>query len=160
MTSTTPGAPAAIPFDLGSIPLLAAGQARVTLAKGERLISHAMVIAEGGENTLHAHRNEEHIFLVLSGQARFEFLPPLNPLLLGPLQGILLPADCFYSFRSVGEQNLVFARVGSSRGPEAARVGLDGLPLRGKSAEGGWQPGVPDPQGRLLSDLIEPPRLS
>lgn len=95
MTSASPRQTVAIPFDLGAIPLLAGGQARLNLARGERLISHVLVIAEGGETTLHAHRNEEHIFLVLAGQARFEFLPPQDPVQVGPLQGILIPADCF-----------------------------------------------------------------
>ena len=156
MTSATPAAPIAVPFDLGSLPLLSAGQSRLTLVKGDRLTSHAMVIAEGGENSLHAHRNEEHIFLVLAGQARFEFLPPQEPVLLGLLQGILIPADCFYSYCSVGEHNLVFARVGSTRGPDAARVTLDGKELRGKSAEAGWQPGVAEPGARCLGDLFRP----
>jgi len=155
MTHPTPVSPLALPFDLGALPLLSAGQSRVTLVKGERLISHAMVIAEGGEVTLHAHRNEEHIFLVLAGQARFEFLPPHEPILLKPLQGILIPADCFYSFRSLGEHNLVLARVGSSRGPDTLRVGLDGLPLRGKGAEAGWRPGLPDPGGRTLGGSVQ-----
>jgi quercetin dioxygenase-like cupin family protein len=160
MTNPPPEAPAAVPFDLGSTPLLAGGQSRVTLVKGERLTSHLMVIAEGGESTLHAHRNEEHIFLVLAGQARFQFLPPQDPVRLEPLQGILIPADCFYSYCSVGEQNLVFVRVGSTRGSDAARVGLDGLPVRGKSPEAGWRPGVPDPSERRLGDLFSPSELN
>lgn len=147
--------PAAIPFKLGSSPLLARGQSRFTLVQGERLISHGMVVAEGGEVTLHAHRHEEHIFLVLSGQARFVFLPPQDQVLLGVLQGILIPADCFYSYSSVGQDNLVMVRVGSARGPEAVRIGLDGQPLRGKSAAAGWQEGVPDQDGRTLDDLLK-----
>lgn len=113
-----------------------------------------MVIAEGGEVTLHAHRQEEHIFLVLSGQARFEFLPPQDPMLLAALQGILIPADCFYSFTSVGTENLVMLRIGSARGPESVRVGLDGQHLRGKSAAAGWKEGVADQDGRNLGTLF------
>ena len=89
MTSATPAPPIAVPFDLGSLPLLSAGQSRLTLVKGDRLTSHAMVIAEGGENSLHAHRNEEHIFLVLAGQARFEFLPPARARTAGAPAGHL-----------------------------------------------------------------------
>lgn len=149
-----PPAPVAVPFSMGGIPLLAKGQSRITLVEGERLISHVMVIAEGGETRMHAHRHEEHIFFVLAGQARFMFLASPEPVDLGPVQGILIPADCFYSFRSVGEQNLVLARVGSRRGPDAQRVGLDGLPLRGKSDHAGWQPGVVEQAGHVLADLF------
>lgn len=147
---------AAVPFELNSTPLLALGQSRITLVKGERLISHGMVIAEGGEFTMHAHRHEEHIFVVLTGQARFEFLPPQEPLLLDPLQGILIPADCFYSFCSAGEENLVLLRVGSVRGPEAVRIGVDEQPLQANSAAAGWKAGLPDQDGRTVGDLFRP----
>lgn len=148
--------PAAVPFELGALPLLSHGKSRTTLVKGDRLISHGMVIAEGGESRMHAHRHEEHIFLVLSGQARFVFLSPQEPMLLGRLQGILIPADCFYRYCSSGEENLVMVRVGSARGPDAVRVGLDEQPLRGMSAAAGWQDGVPDEDGRTLGDLMRP----
>jgi hypothetical protein len=48
------------------------------------------------------------------------------------------------------------ARVGTTRGAEASRVGLDGLPLRGNSDRAGWQPARPDSQGRRLLDLFPP----
>ncbi|MFM7087897.1 MAG: hypothetical protein ACKOXO_13060 [Cyanobium sp.] len=158
MSDSAADTPAAIPFSLGSMPLLAAGHSRLSLVQGERLSGHGMVIAEGGEVTLHAHHHEEHLFLVLAGAVRFSFLPPGEPLLLRPLEGILLPAGCFYSYFSVGEQNLVMARVGTTRGPEASRVGLDGQPLRGNSDRAGWQPARPDPQGRRVVDLFPPPQ--
>lgn len=139
---------------MDSIPLLAKGQSRITLVEGERLISHVMVIAEGGETRMHAHRHEEHIFLVLAGQACFIFLASPEPVHLGPLQGILIPADCFYNYSSVGEQNLVLARVGTVHGPDTARVGLDGNQLRGKSGHAGWQPGVVEQEGHVLADLF------
>lgn len=158
MTHAIPDQPVAEAFDLGSIPLLAFGHERLTLAKSERLISHVMVIAEGGEIAFHAHRNEDHLFIVLAGEVQFDFLPPQDSMRLGPLQGILIPSDCYYRFRSVAPENLVLARVGSTPGPTAQRVGLDGRPLRGKSAESGWQPAQADPSGGQLRDVFRPAR--
>lgn len=149
-------APIPIPFDIGSLQLLASGQSRHTLAVGKRLISHGMVIAEGGENTMHAHYDEEHVFLVLSGHAHFAFVAPQKPILLTPLQGILIPAGCFYSFCSTGTDNLTFVRVGTARDSNTKRVGLDGQELRGKSSEAGWQAGILDHEARNLRDLFEP----
>jgi len=37
--------PAAVPFELGATPLMARGQSRTTLVRGDRLVSHGMVIA-------------------------------------------------------------------------------------------------------------------
>jgi mannose-6-phosphate isomerase-like protein (cupin superfamily) len=155
MTESTPAAPVAVPFDLGATPLLDGGHSRLCLARGERLMSHVMVITEGGEVTFHAHRNEEHIFFVLTGEACFDFLPPQESMTLGPLQGILIPADCFYRYRSEGQGNLVLARMGPTPGPDTRRVGLDGQPLRGASGESGWQPAVPELAGRLLRDVLQ-----
>jgi len=76
MSDSAAATPAAIPFSLGSTPLLAGGHSRLSLVQGDGLSGHVMVIAEGGEVTLHAHNHEEHLFLVLSGEVRFSFLPP------------------------------------------------------------------------------------
>jgi mannose-6-phosphate isomerase-like protein (cupin superfamily) len=159
MTHSIPEAPVAVPFDLGATPLLDAGHSRLCLARGERMMSHVMVITEGGEINFHAHHNEEHIHFVLAGEACFDFLPPQESMTLGPLQGILIPADCFYRFRSVGQGNLVLFRMGTTPGPDTRRVGLDGQPLRGGSGESGWRPAVPEAGGRLLRDVLTPAAL-
>lgn len=142
----------AVTFDLGPTPLLAGGQSRMQLVSGDRLLSHILVVAQGGEVKLHAHKDEEHIFLILAGQARFSFATCSETLLLGPLQGIQIPSDCFYSYRSIGTENLVIYRVGTIPDARTSRIGLDGLPLRGKSQEGGWRPSTPDISAQVLSD--------
>lgn len=144
----------AVTFDLGPTPLLAAGQSRARLVSGDHLLSHVVVVAQGGEITLHAHKNEEHIFLILAGKAKFSFANRSETILLGPLQGIQIPSDCFYSYCSIGSDNLVIYRVGTLPDAQTTRIGHDGRPLRGKSPEGGWKPVTSDINGRVLSDLF------
>lgn len=126
--------PAAIPFNVVASQATDSNPTRLTLAKGERLICHAMVIPTGGELDFHAHLNEEHIFFVTEGEAEFNFLNEQQTIRLGPLQAVLIPAGCFYRYCSVGDGSLVMTRVGTIRGPDARRIGLDGKALDAQSS--------------------------
>lgn len=129
MTNPPVDSPVAIAFDLGAIKPPKPGFCRWVLAKGERLISHAMVIPKGGEPDFHAHLHEDHLFLVIDGEAQFEFVTEQESIRLGRLQALFIPDGCYYRFCSVGDQELVFARVGTTRGPDAQRIILDGTSL-------------------------------
>ena len=68
---------------------------------------------KGGENGLHAHMAEDHIFLVLQGEA--QFFTPDGPLpVVKKHQALFLPKGAFYSFSNEGGENLVLARFGST----------------------------------------------
>ena len=71
MSSTVDAVQKAIPFSVRGTPLLSAGNTHTLLAAAPALWAHVKVYAEGGENGVHAHADEDHLFLVLDGEATF-----------------------------------------------------------------------------------------
>ncbi len=67
---------------------------------------------KGGENGLHAHTDEDHIFVVLQGEAQFFDLNGPLPV-LRKHQALSLPKGCFYSFSNEGTEPLVMLRFGA-----------------------------------------------
>ena len=57
-------------FRMGA-PLLADGRQDTSLFTTDLMWGHLKVYAQGGENDLHAHPLEEHVFVVLQGTATF-----------------------------------------------------------------------------------------
>lgn len=102
--------------------LLQAGRTDAVLAASEHLTLRLKVYASGGENELHAHANEDHIFIVMDGAA--EFSDEAGALVnLSRMQGLLLPKGSRYRFASTGSQPLVMLRIGS---PNESALGLEG----------------------------------
>jgi mannose-6-phosphate isomerase-like protein (cupin superfamily) len=92
--------------------------------------------ASGGENELHAHPNEDHLFIVVNGQA--EFYGPKNEVrLVQKNDCVLLPRNSYYRFRAIeGKDPLVMVRVGVALDTTIdplERIDLQGLPLDGFS---------------------------
>jgi mannose-6-phosphate isomerase-like protein (cupin superfamily) len=91
--------------------------------------------ASGGENEIHAHTNEDHVFIVMQGGATF----------LGPRgekrsvtrnDCVLVPAGALYSFQADEGEPLVMLRVGAAIDPSTdvlARVDEHGDPFDGFS---------------------------
>lgn len=129
------------------VPLLTSGRTNEVLAATDNVEVRAKVYAEGGENALHTHLDEDHTFFVLDGQATFHG-PDGQTTVVGRHEGIMIPAGAFYRFQSTGETNLVLLRFGADvvapEGTGAPRIGPDGLPLEGK-----------DPRNKAV-----PPQLS
>jgi mannose-6-phosphate isomerase-like protein (cupin superfamily) len=137
-------APKAQVFSLKT-PLLSSGRTNVPVAGTDLLKLRVKVYAEGGENGLHTHQDEDHAFIVLQGQATFHDEND-TPTIVNQYEGILLPRGAFYYFQSTGDENLVLIRVGAGREPEGEfRVGpngraltpeenkhIDGTPIPGK----------------------------
>ena len=124
-------------------PLLREGRLDTVLAETDNLTVTIKCYATGGENEVHTHVAEEHVFIVLDGEARFQGKDG-EIATLGRNQGILLPAGAFYKFESCGDRPLVLLRVGSASWEVATqRVNVHGQPLPGYSAENKYQPGVP-----------------
>jgi mannose-6-phosphate isomerase-like protein (cupin superfamily) len=123
--------------------LLEEGRSLVPLAETESLWSWIKVYATGGENTLHAHPNEDHMFVVLAGQATF-FGPDDEEKNIGRHQGLMLPAGTLYRFHASGDEPLVLLRVGARGGDGAlkARLGADGQLLPGGSKRNKFSPPV------------------
>src|SRR5258707_4300206 len=58
-------------FSMRNLPLLEQGTTYGSLATAENLWAAIKVYASGGENALHAHAGEDHIFVVLYRKATF-----------------------------------------------------------------------------------------
>ena len=57
-------------FDMKT-PYLDQGRSRKNAAASEVMTVVGMVYAEGGENAMHHHENEDHVFLIMQGEATF-----------------------------------------------------------------------------------------
>ena len=138
-TATGTTAPRVTTYSM-KVPLLTSGRTNQVLARTATTEVRAKVYAEGGENALHTHLDEDHTFFVLDGQATF-YGPDGQSAVVGRYEGILIPAGAFYRFQSTGDTNLVLLRFGADAAvPEGMalpadgtpRIGPDGLPLPGK----------------------------
>jgi mannose-6-phosphate isomerase-like protein (cupin superfamily) len=135
--------PQASVFDLVGAPLLSSGMTDNTVAKTDNLVGRLKIYAEGGENALHTHLREDHVFLVLAGQATFYVGREERAQVVEKFQGVMLPAGAFYRFHSTGDENLVMFRVGAGKVPgQDDRTGPSGAPLPGGSKENKITPGV------------------
>lgn len=112
------------------------GRTNQVLAATDHLNVVLKTYASGGENELHAHTNEDHVFVVMQGRAIF-FGPGDVQREVGLSQGILLPRGVVYKFQAEGPDPLVLLRVGSVIDPESdplARVDEHGAPFDGYSS--------------------------
>jgi mannose-6-phosphate isomerase-like protein (cupin superfamily) len=124
-------------------PLLSQGRTNKVLAQTELLKLRIKVYAEGGENGLHTHHDEDHAFIILQGQATFHDEAG-NATVVNKYEGIMLPKGAYYYFSSTGDENLVLLRAGAGRKPEGSyRLGTHGRPLTRE--ENKHIPGVPIP---------------
>ncbi len=126
--------------------LLDQGRSNTQLAETDNMWATLKVYASGGENGLHTHPYEDHMFVVLQGSARF-FGPNEETADLGKHQGIMLPAGSYYKFLSTSEEPLVLMRVGcqAGQGDPVDRLNSKGEPMPGDSKENGRVPVIPRP---------------
>jgi len=128
-------------FDLEA-QLLSKGRARQVVAKTDTINLAVKVYAEGGENTLHAHADEDHIFVIADGEATF-YDRDGNTTSRRRGQGILIPAGYFYRFHACGGKPLVMLRIGTGAKDAAeGRLWVEGVSE--KQPEGSMAP-VPIP---------------
>lgn len=119
--------------------LVSEGHTRHLLAETDLMTLRIHCYAPGiGENALHAHMKEEHIFLVLQGEAEFITGKGGERVInVGKHQGIVLPAGCYYQFRNCSDAPLVMARIGASTEKQDTRLNPDGTPIPGRTHEQG-----------------------
>ena len=140
-------------FDLKA-QLLDQGRSMDLLAKTDLMAAHIKVYAEGGENGLHTHDHEDHIFVVLAGQATFHTTTAEDARVVDKYQGILLPKGAYYRFESTGSENLVLLRVGAQLpGTSHDRTKPDGSPIPGDSPDNKQVPVIPRAGKYFPSDL-------
>ena len=112
------------------------GRTQTTLAQTEHMTAHLKVYASGGENGLHTHPNEDHVFVIMQGTARY-FDADGGHIDVGKHEGIMLPAGAYYWFEAIGDEPLVLMRLGckTSEGPMRARLNIKGEPMAGNTEE-------------------------
>ena len=110
------------------------------MAESDGLWTHVKVYASGGENDLHEHAEEDHVFVVLGGQVTF-YDEEATAYVVDRYGGAFMPRGAKYRFESSSEEPLVMFRAGS---------GVNGYhkppPLR-RSADGQLRPPDQDPTG-------------
>ena len=129
--------PKAAPFKLRA-QMLEQGRSDTVMARSDSMVARLKVYASGGENALHTHAHEDHLFLILQGSARF--YDETDAITDVPKNsGILLPAGAFYRFEATSTEPLVLFRVGAKTSTplpgDASRLAPDGRPLPGNSKE-------------------------
>src|SRR5262245_65900417 len=80
----------AVVFSMRNLPLLEQGTTYDPLATAENLWTSIKVYASGGENALHSHGGEDHIFIVLQGKATFTFADGRTQI-VGLNEGVMIP---------------------------------------------------------------------
>ena len=125
--------------------MLEQGRTDTVLAATEDLSVRLKVYASGGENELHAHPTEDHVFVVLQGSARF-YGPEDEIQDVGANQGFLMPRGMLYRFHATSDDEcLVMLRIGTPNFQKQGkddRIGQNGLPLAGDSSENRQVPTV------------------
>lgn len=133
-------------FVVHNAPTLSEGNIQQLLARAPSLWAHVKVYAEGGENGVHAHTHEDHMFFVLAGEATF-FGPNGETSTARTYEGVMIPAGCQYAFRSSGARNLVMLRVGAPTQSALANAPVTAYGIPEAVSE------RVDPQGRRADGL-------
>ena len=134
-------------------PFLSEGRTTTFVSHTDLMSVAVKVYAEGGENALHTHQNEDHSFIVLQGEATF-YDEENTERVVRQWEGIALPRGAYYWFKSTGNVNLVLARFGArdANAPRGdSRVDIEGMPLPAESVENKHIVGVPIP-GQFFGD--------
>ena len=107
--------------------MLKQGRTNTPVCKTKNMWTVLKVYASGGENGLHTHTKEDHMFVVMQGSARF-FGADGEAHDVGTHGGVLLPAHAYYHFHATSEEPLVLLRVGckAGEGDMAERLNIKG----------------------------------
>ncbi len=123
--------------------LVSQGHTKDLLAKTDGVTFHIHCYGpKGGENGMHTHVDEDHIFVVLQGEAQFFSRKGALPV-LKKNQALMLPKGCFYSFSNEGTEPLVMIRFGAmDKNAAGARLDPAGKPIPGRGKQAGSKPPV------------------
>jgi mannose-6-phosphate isomerase-like protein (cupin superfamily) len=119
--------------------LVREGHTRDLLAETDLMTLRIHCYAPGiGENMLHAHTKEDHIFVVLEGTAQFNTgRDGKTVLTAGKNNAVVLPAGCYYQFCNSADTPLVMARIGAGSDKADQRLNPDGSAIPGRTQEQG-----------------------
>jgi oxalate decarboxylase/phosphoglucose isomerase-like protein (cupin superfamily) len=118
--------------------LASKGHTKHLLAQTDMMTMHIHCYApKGGENGLHTHVKEDHVFVCLQGEAVFSGLHGALPA-LKKHQAIFIPRGCFYSFSNETEEPCILLRFGASAdGHHGERIDPQGKPIAGRAHKAG-----------------------
>lgn len=109
-----PSTAAKLRFSMRNLPLLEGGATMDLLGLAPMMWAHSKVYSTGGENALHSHEIEDHVFLVLQGEATFHFGDGSTGT-VRPFEGVMVPRGTRYRFHAnEASGNLVMFRVGAA----------------------------------------------
>lgn len=109
-----PPAAAKLRFSMRNLPLLEGGATMDLLGLAPMMWAHSKVYSTGGENALHSHEIEDHVFLILQGEATFHFGDG-STAQVRPFEGVMVPRGTQYRFHAnESAGNLVMFRVGAA----------------------------------------------
>jgi mannose-6-phosphate isomerase-like protein (cupin superfamily) len=117
----------AVKFTMRGTQLLSSGMTTIPLTATDNLWIASKVYSSGGENALHAHNAEDHMFFVLQGKAEFHFGDG-STTVADTFEGVSLPKQTMYRFHSIGEGNLVMLRVGGGQRKDLSAPFTKGSP--------------------------------
>src|ERR1041384_8108243 len=108
-------------------PHITGGGRPISLAKTDHMTVGLNYYIPGRKNKLHTHAGEDHIFVVMDGQAIF-YNKEHQPTVLNKGEGIMLPENHYYYFASTGDVPLALFRVNAKKGnkPKVVRVDAEG----------------------------------
>ena len=146
--------PRAYTFSLKT-PYMKQGRVTQLVAETANMWIHTKINAEGGENEIHAHLDEDHSFIVLEGEMSV-FDEKGNEMQVKQYQGVMIPKGAYYQYLNTGPGNLVVIRIGSGvkgqpQGGEEMRVRPDGRPLPAGSVENKTLPPIEMP-GKFFAE--------
>jgi mannose-6-phosphate isomerase-like protein (cupin superfamily) len=148
--------PKAYTFSLKT-PYMKQGRVTQLVAETANMWIHTKINAEGGENEIHCHRDEDHSFIVLEGEMSV-FDETGNEMQVKQYQGVMIPRGAYYRYLNTGSGNLVVLRIGAGakgqsqhQEDEAMRVRPDGRPLLAGSVENKTLPPIEMP-GKFFAE--------
>lgn len=109
-------------FDGSDVEAPDGGKVHVKLAGTDSCRASIQILRNGGDNNLHYHPNMDLIYMVLKGRIRF--YGPGDKVIgeYGPQEGLLLPENARYWFKSLGEEEAWLLQVaGYPKGAAASR---------------------------------------
>jgi mannose-6-phosphate isomerase-like protein (cupin superfamily) len=148
------GKPKAYVFSLKT-PYMKQGRMTQLVAETPNMWLHTKINAEGGENEIHTHLDEDHAFVVLEGEMSV-FDEKGNEMQVKQYQGVMIPTGAYYRYLNTGPGNLVVLRIGAGikgqpQGGEEMRVRPDGRPLPAGSVENKTLPPIEMP-GKFFAE--------
>jgi quercetin dioxygenase-like cupin family protein len=109
-------------FEVPNVEIAPGKKIHVKLAGTDNCRASVQVLRNGGDNNLHYHPNMDLIYMVLKGKVRF--YGPGDKILgdFSPEEGLLLPENSRYWFKSLGEEEAWLLQIaGYPKGAKASK---------------------------------------